>query len=206
MIFDIKSEAEFRKAALATYRFQVENCKPYGEYVELLGVDVQSFDDIPFMPIELFKTHRIYGSLNEPQAVFTSSGTSGADTSHHYVASLEIYKESFTRGFEHFYGSASDYSIFALLPSYMERQGSSLTLMVEQLQAQNQLKGGFYLYDFEKLAYELAKAKQNGEKILLIGVTFALLDFAEQHNVDLSGQIVMETGGMKGRRREIARD
>lgn len=206
MIFDIKTEAEFREAALETYHYQVANCEPYRQYVELLGTQVRDFEDIPFMPIELFKTHKIYGSDSVAEAVFTSSGTSGAETSRHYVASLELYIESFTRGFEYFYGQASDYSIFALLPSYMERQGSSLTLMVEKLQAQNSSKGGFYLYDFAKLSQNLLKAKANGEKIVLIGVTFALLDFAEQYNIDLSGAIVMETGGMKGRRREIARD
>lgn len=205
MIFDIHTDAQFRELALETFRHQMEVCDPYRQYVDLLGVDVKSFEQIPFMPIELFKSHRVYGSDMEPEAIFTSSGTSGADTSHHYVASLSLYQESFVRGFETFYGSASRYSIFALLPSYMERQGSSLTLMVERLHSQNPNKGGFYLYDFEKLATELTAAHRAGERILLIGVTFALLDFAEQYQLDLSGAVVMETGGMKGRRREIAR-
>lgn len=206
MIFDIRTQSQFREVALDMCRYQLQVCEPYREYVQLIGLsDITTFEQIPYLPIELFKTHRIYGAQTEPEAVFTSSGTSGADTSHHYVASLELYARSFTQAFESFYGSASDYSIFALLPSYMERQGSSLTLMVERLQAQNITRGGFYLYDFDKLAQELQVAHQRGEKILLIGVTFALLDFAERYNLDLRGAVVMETGGMKGRRREVAR-
>lgn len=207
MNLNITSQEEFRTAALETFRYQMAHCEPYSRYVNLLGVNVQQFEDIPFLPIELFKTEKIYCRQTEPEAIFTSSGTSGSDTSHHYVASLDLYEESFRCGFEHFYGSAAAYSIFALLPSYMERQGSSLTLMVERLHGYNASKGGFFLYDFEKLASKLHHARTAGERILLIGVTFALLDFAERcGGLDLSGAIVMETGGMKGRRREIARE
>lgn len=206
MIFEIQTKEQFQEAALATFHHQMQMCVPYAQYVNLLGIDVQQFEDIPFMPIEFFKTHRIYGSTSEPETVFTSSGTTGTDVSHHYVSSLKLYTESFTRGFESFYGSASNYSIFALLPSYMERQGSSLTLMVERLHAQNPTKGGFYLDDFEALDEQLSRAHSAGEKIILIGVTFALLDFAERFHTDLSGAVIMETGGMKGRRREVARD
>lgn len=206
MIFDIKNREEFRAVALKVFEHQVECCLPYRQYVELLGAKVKCFEDIPFMPIEFFKSHKIYGAQSEPEVVFTSSGTTGSETSCHYVASLERYRCSFMEAFRRFYGEPSEYSLFALLPSYMERQGSSLTLMVEQLQACNAQKGGFYLYDFEKLAANLAVARQEGEKILLIGVTFALLDFAEAFDCDLSGAVVMETGGMKGRRREVGRE
>lgn len=206
MIFDIKNRDEFCAAALKVFEHQFNCCEPYRRYVELLGVQVNSFEDIPFMPIEFFKSHKIYGAQVEPEVVFTSSGTTGSETSRHYVALVERYRRSFMEGFRRFYGEPSEYSLFALLPSYMERQGSSLTLMVEQLQACNAEHGGFYLYDFEKLAADFKVARQRGERVLLIGVTFALLDFAESFGCDLSGAVVMETGGMKGRRREIGRE
>lgn len=200
------SDAEFRELALEIFHHQMEVCHPYRRYVELLGGNVERYEDIPFLPIELFKTNRIYGASYAPESTFTSSGTSGSETSHHYVASLELYRRSFLSGFSHFYGKVEDWSIFALLPSYLEREGSSLVYMVEGMHALNPSRGGFYLYDFEKLSRDLQKARENGEKILLIGVTFALVDFAEQYPQDLSGVTIMETGGMKGRKREISRE
>lgn len=191
---------------METYHFQVEHCAPYGRYVSLIGAQVERFEDIPFLPIELFKTQKIYCSKAKPEATFTSSGTTGSETSRHYVASLKLYEQSFINCFRYFYGEPSEYSIFSLLPSYLEREGSSLAYMAEYLHKLNPTKGGFYLYDFSKLATELSRAKDNGEKILLLGVTFALLDFAEQFRADLSGTVVMETGGMKGRKREIPRE
>lgn len=211
------SEAGFERIALEVFRFQASACEPYRRYIDLLGVDpltVTETGDIPFLPVEFFKSHRIYGAPmdQEPEIVFTSSGTTGSETSRHYVRSTTLYEQSFTKGFEHFYGPAGEWSIFALLPSYMERTGSSLVYMVERLQSQNKARGGFYLYDHDKLTANLMKAAEKGEKILLIGVSFALLDYAEYlaaRKVRLhlpDNAVVMETGGMKGRRSEIPRD
>lgn len=224
-IFSILEESDgfaaFEAVALEVFRFQAEHCAPYREYLDLLGIPsptqtVQSVGEIPYLPVELFKSHSIYTAetpeSSQPQAIFTSSGTTGAMASRHLVADLSLYEESFTRGFEHFYGPAGEWSIFALLPSYMERTGSSLVYMVEHLQACNKDQGGFYLYEHEKLTTDLQEAAKKGEKILLIGVAFALLDYAdylagEQITLNLpANAVVMETGGMKGRRREVSRE
>ncbi len=207
------------RLALEVFRYQAEHCEPYGRYIDLLGIDpsaVTGLREIPYLPVEFFKTHRIYSAFSpeheEPEVVFTSSGTTGSETSRHYVASTALYEASFLRGFEHFYGAAAEWSIFALLPSYMERTGSSLVYMAERLQAQNKGCGGFYLYDHDKLTADLLSAAERGEKILLIGVAFALLDYAEylsSNGIALNlpeGAVVMETGGMKGRRREVSRE
>lgn len=211
----------FEAVALEVFRFQAEHCAPYRQYLDLLGIpspaeSVQSVDEIPYLPVEFFKSHRIYAAVTpeplQPQAIFTSSGTTGAMTSQHYVADLSLYEESFTKGFEYFYGPAAEKSLFALLPSYLERTGSSLVYMAEQLQIQNKAHGGFYLHEYDKLTTDLQKAVQKGEQILLLGVAFALLDYADfltEQNTALSlppDTIVMETGGMKGRRREISRE
>lgn len=216
---DTASEAGFERTALEVFRFQASACEPYRRYIDLLGInpsEVVDIKDIPYLPVEFFKTHRIYSVLSrehgEPEVVFTSSGTTGAETSRHYVAEAALYERSFTEGFRHFYGPAGEWSIFALLPSYMERTGSSLVYMVERLQAQNKGCGGFYLYNHDKLTADLRKAAEKGEKILLIGVAFALLDYAEYlsaQDIRLSlpeNAVVMETGGMKGRRREVSRE
>lgn len=211
------TQSGFDALALDIFRFQATHCAPYRQYLDLLGVEpggVLSVADIPFLPVEFFKSHRIWSAPTDlhPEVVFTSSGTTGTETSRHEVASAELYNASFTRGFDHFYGSPSSWSIFALLPSYLERNGSSLVWMAERLQAQNKACGGFYLYDHDKLTADLQKAAQNGQKILLIGVAFALLDYAEylaSHSLTLelpSDAVVMETGGMKGKRREVSRE
>lgn len=214
---DTATQAGFDALALDIFRFQAAHCAPYRQYLDLLGVEpggVVSVAEIPFLPVEFFKSRRIWSAPTDlhPEVVFTSSGTTGTETSRHEVASAELYNVSFTRGFEHFYGSPSSWSIFALLPSYLERSGSSLVWMVERLQAQNSASGGFYLYDHDKLTADLQKAAQNGQKILLIGVAFALLDYAEHlasRSLTLvlpSDAVVMETGGMKGKRREVSRE
>lgn len=211
------TQSGFEALALDIFRFQAAHCAPYRQYIDLLGVDpggVVSVADIPSLPVEFFKSHRIWSapSDRQPEVLFTSSGTTGTETSRHEVASVALYDASFTRGFEHFYGAPSSWSIFALLPSYLERSGSSLVWMVEHLQAQNRASGGFYLYDHDKLTADLQKAAQNSQKILLIGVAFALLDYAEylaSRSLTLalpSDAVVMETGGMKGRRREVSRE
>lgn len=214
---DTASPAGFDALALDVFRFQAKHCELYRQYIDLLGIDpvqVSATNEIPYLPVEFFKNHRIYSvpTDRQPETVFTSSGTTGQETSRHFVASAALYEESFMRGFEHFYGPAAGWSIFALLPSYMERTGSSLVWMVERLHAQNKTCGGFYLYDQVKLNADLKKATENGQKILLIGVAFALLDYAEYLSTNgitwhlPADAVVMETGGMKGRRREVSRE
>lgn len=203
-IFSIATQADFDRMTLEVFRFQVEACAPYREYLELLGVDpaaVECPEQIPFLPIELFKSHRVYCGSNPPQQIFTSSSTTGQTPSRHYVADLRIYEEAFTRSFELFYGPAEQTAIFALLPNYLEREGSSLIYMVEGLIRRG--GGGFYLYDHDALLRDM-EAHQ-GKKILL-GVSYALWDLAEEQRGALRDVIVMETGGMKGRREELPRE
>lgn len=203
-IFSIATQADFDRMTLEVFRFQAEACTPYREYLELLGVDpaaVECPEQIPFLPIELFKSHRVYCGSNPPQQIFTSSSTTGQTPSRHYVADLRIYEEAFTRSFELFYGPAEQTAIYALLPNYLEREGSSLIYMVEGLIRRG--GGGFYLYDHDALLRDM-EAHQ-GKKILL-GVSYALWDLAEEQRGALHDVIVMETGGMKGRREELPRE
>lgn len=203
-IFSIATQADFDRMTLEVFRFQAEACTPYREYLELLGVDpaaVECPKQIPFLPIELFKSHRVYCGSNPPQQIFTSSSTTGQTPSRHYVADLRIYEEAFTRSFELFYGPAEQTAIYALLPNYLEREGSSLIYMVEGLIRRG--GGGFYLYDHDALLRDM-EAHQ-GKKILL-GVSYALWDLAEEQRGALHDVIVMETGGMKGRREELPRE
>lgn len=203
-IFSIATQADFDRMTLEVFRFQAEACTPYREYLELLGVDpaaVECPEQIPFLPIELFKSHRVYCGSNPPQQIFTSSSTTGQTPSRHYVADLRIYEEAFTRSFELFYGPAEQTAIYALLPNYLEREGSSLIYMVEGLIRRG--GGGFYLYDHDALLRDM-EAHQ-GKKILL-GVSYALWDLAEEQRGAMRDVIVMETGGMKGRREELPRE
>lgn len=201
-IFLIKSDAEFEREALRLFRFQAVHCAPYAEYIRLLGVDpatVHRVEDIPMMPIELFKSHKVYCADTEPQVVFTSSATTGMVQSRHYVADLALYERAFSEAFSFFYGDVRECSIYALLPSYLEREGSSLVYMAERLIAESG-GGGFYLNDYEKLLHDMSR--DDNPKILL-GVTYALLDLAENYAPKLDHTVVMETGGMKGRRKEL---
>lgn len=201
--YDIRPE-EMESAALELFRYQAERCAPYGEWVRLMGVDpseVRCIEQIPFVPVELFKTQKFYSADTPPEKVFTSSNTGGTTPSQHYMASLANYEEAFVRGWEEFYGPVEEWSFYGLLPSYLEREGSSLIYMVDGLIRRGR-GGGFYLYDHDKLLADIAADK--GRKVL-IGVTYALLDLAERHP-DLSGCVVMETGGMKGRRKELSKE
>lgn len=201
-IFLINSDAEFEREALRLFRHQAVHCAPYAEYIRLLGVnpdEVHHVDDIPMMPIELFKSHKIYCADTEPQVVFTSSATTGMVQSRHYVADLALYERAFSEAFRLFYGDVRECSIYALLPSYLEREGSSLVYMAERLIAESG-GGGFYLNDYEKLLHDMSR--DDNPKILL-GVTYALLDLAENYAPKLENTVVMETGGMKGRRKEL---
>ncbi len=203
-VLNIASDAEFERAALETFARQSRECAPYREYLSLLGVDpavVASVGEIPFLPIELFKTHRVYCAAKEPEIVFTSSSTGGAGESKHYVAHLADYEKTFRRAFGMFYGDPARVGIYALLPGYMERAGSSLIYMVDDLVRAGS-RGGFYLDDHDRLLRDMDA--DPGPKILF-GVSHALLDLAETRAPKLHNTIVMETGGMKGRREEIAK-
>lgn len=200
--YDIRPE-EFESRALELFHYQAERCAPYAEWVRLMGIvpeQVERVEQIPFVPVELFKTQRFYSGEGEPAKVFTSSNTGGTTPSRHYMASLENYEEAFVRGWEHFYGDVSGWSFYGLLPSYLERDGSSLIYMVDGLIRRGR-GGGFYLYDHEKLLADVAA--DSGPKVL-IGVTYALLDLAERCP-DLGECVVMETGGMKGKRKELSK-
>lgn len=203
------SSFDFDTICLQVFRFQYEHNNVYKKYVDALKIDtatVTELTKIPFLPIRFFKTHDIKATGFEPEVIFESSGTTETINSRHYVKSKKIYEQSFLAAFEHFYGNPSGWCILGLLPSYLERQHSSLVYMVEELvQRSGHEKSGFYLYDFEKLYESLQALEQAGQKTLLIGVTFGLLDFVEQCRLPLQHTVVMETGGMKGRRREMIR-
>ena len=207
LIFDINSESAFTKKALELFKFQFEENPVYRSFCDLLykhPSDVQKLEDIPFIPIEFFKTHKVLSTKKEIQQTFTSSGTSGSVVSQHHVADLNLYKTSFQKGFAHFYGNIEDYAVLALLPSYLERDGSSLVYMVEDMiQESKHPKSGFYLDDLYALKQTLLSLEKSGQKTLLIGVSYALLDLIEFHQFELKHTIIMETGGMKGRRKEL---
>lgn len=201
-IFSIRTDAEFEAAALELFRRQVAACPPYREYVELLGVDVQAvarIEDIPFLPIEFFKWRDVYCAEQKPEKIFTSSNTGGTIASHHMMSSLALYERAFTAAFEQFYGSVEQWSIYGLLPNYLQREGSSLVYMVDRL-IERCGSGGFYLDEYEKLISDMAA---DTKPKILLGVSYALWDLAEQYAPKLENTIVMETGGMKGRREEL---
>ncbi len=210
-IFSIQNHLDFERIALRIFNHQYINNTFYQRFCNLLGVtkaSVQSTNDIPYLPIEFFKQEKIVSTPYSIEKIFTSSGTTGSSTSKHYVKDLAVYEKSFRKGFEYFYGNISDYLVLALLPSYLERDGSSLVYMAEQLiKDSNHLESGFYLYDVEKLIKTLQKDSLKNKKVLLLGVSFALLDLVENHHVQLQhNTVIMETGGMKGRRKEIVRE
>jgi phenylacetate-coenzyme A ligase PaaK-like adenylate-forming protein len=208
-IFNLQNPFEFNEIARSLFRFQYRNNKIYHSFVDALGVSeskVYHLEQIPFLPVSFFKTHKIVTGNFTEEVVFESSGTTGMETSRHYVADTDLYEQSFTRGLELFYGDLSKYVIFALLPSYLERTNSSLVYMVEKLLLKsNRQLGGFFLNELESLQQQLLDAKQRGLKIMLFGVTFALLDMAENFPVYIPDAIIIETGGMKGRRKELTR-
>lgn len=203
-ILAISSGAQFEKTALELFAFQATGCAPYAEYLSLVGVDPGSVDEvgkIPFLPIELFKSHKVYCGGTEPEAVFTSSTTGGGSPSRHYMERLSDYERTFTRAFETFYGAPEKRSIYALLPGYLEREGSSLIYMADRLVSR--AGGGFYLRDHEKL---LADMEADPKPKILLGVSYALWELAETLAPRLRDTIVMETGGMKGHREELPKE
>ena len=209
-IFSISSQKQFEKITLKVFRFQYENNLVYREFCEFLKTDVQkvkSLEQIPFLPIQFFKSHKVVSNENHIQETFSSSGTTGMATSKHFVTDVSLYEESYRKGFSQFYGNIEDYVVLALLPSYLEREGSSLIYMVEDLiQMSNNPESGFYLHNHEELIAKLTRLDNAGQNVILIGVTYALLDLIEKHPFKLKNTIIMETGGMKGKRKEMIRE
>lgn len=203
------NDQEFLDIAIQIFRFQAASNPVYKEFVGHIGVDindVRQLDDIPFLPIAFFKSHVVKSGNWEPQTLFTSSGTSKQLTSKHYVEDEQFYLKNSILTFQHFFGHLDNYHFFALLPSYLERKGSSLISMIQEFIGQsNSPFSGFYLNDFDSLLRDIAAAKSDHRRTVLWGVSFALLDLAERGEIDLSHCIIMETGGMKGRRKEITR-
>jgi len=210
LVFSIGTEQEFNAAALDIFRHQAKNCVIYKEFIAGLNIDVQTvkaIDQIPFLPIEFFKSHAILSAATPAEVVFTSSGTTRMVTSSHFVTDISWYIESFRRAFSLFYGDVQRYTILALLPAYLEREGSSLIYMVDDLIKQSgDPDSGFFLYDHDNLYRQVKKRQASRNPTILIGVTFALLDFIEKYTLDFPELIVMETGGMKGRRKEMIRE
>jgi len=209
-IFSISSEVEFEKMAIEVFNFQYLNNSVYKQYCDYLSIDrskISKISEIPFLPISFFKTHHVScGDAKTSEKMFSSSGTTGMITSSHYVKDIEIYEQSFIKGFEYFYGNVDDYIVLGLLPSYLEREGSSLIYMVDKLiELSNNSHSGFFLDDYEGLLKIIAEHKST-KKIILLGVSYALLDLVEKYNPDLSSCIIMETGGMKGKRKEIPKN
>ena len=206
------SPSEFEAHALDLFRYQYHNCEVYQQYCNLIGVckkQVKSLKDIPFLPISFFKTHKVLSDTSKKvQAIFESSGTtSSIFTSKHHVTDTGLYEKSFRAGFEYFYGDITQYCVLALLPAYLERQGSSLVYMANDfIEQSGHPKSGFYLDNLESLAKVLQEQESKNQKTLLLGVSFALWDLAEQFPMELKNTIVMETGGMKGRKKELVRE
>jgi hypothetical protein len=209
-IFNIKTSAEFEDLALQSFKHQWEFNAIYKRFCNHLGIDpsgINTVEKIPFLPIQFFKQFDVLASQNPVQTIFTSSGTTGSVTSKHLVTDLDLYVKSFREGFKLHYDNIEEYTVLALLPSYLERDGSSLIVMVDQLiKDSKKEESGFYLNDYPGLSEKLKRLDAEGEKILLIGVSFALLDLIEAFQFNLNNTIVMETGGMKGRRKELIRD
>lgn len=209
-LFTISTKKQFEKIALKTFRFQYENnivYKKFCDYLKTEVTNVKSLTQIPFLPIQFFKSHQIVSNTNTFQETFTSSGTTGAITSSHFVTDVTLYQQSYSQAFNQFYGNIENFVVLALLPSYLERSGSSLIYMVSDLIKKSQNpESDFYLNNYDELITKLLILDKRGQNVLLIGVTYALLDLIEKQNFKLKHTIVMETGGMKGKRKEMIRE
>jgi len=209
-IFDISSDLEFNEKALKIFHWQAKNIPVYKEYIsslELKPENINKIEEIPFLPIQFFKSREVIEKSHAPETIFKSSGTTETGRSQHFVADLNLYQQSFTKGFELAYGKVCNTCVIALLPNYQEQGDSSLVYMIDSLiKGSNHSKSGFYLNEKNALLDTLLELKKSKTKTLLIGVTYALLDFIEKQKIDFSNLIVMETGGMKGRRKEIVRE
>ena len=210
-IFEIKSDSEFNELAISIFQFQYNNNSIYKSFVDSLKINPESvlhIEQIPFLPIEFFKTKTIICGEIKPDAIcFSSSGTTGQITSKHHVNSISTYEKSFTKGFQFFYGDIENYCVLALLPSYLEREGSSLVYMANQLiKDSHHPLSGFYLHNLDDLVETISELKKQNQKTILLGVSYALLDLADK-NIQLNENfIVMETGGMKGKREELTKE
>jgi phenylacetate-coenzyme A ligase PaaK-like adenylate-forming protein len=208
-IFQVTNE-NFENLALSIFKLQFEQIEVYQEYCKIMGKSpdsVQSLSDIPFLPIDIFKTHHVISKSAIPELIFESSATTGQTTSKHQIIDVSIYETSFLKTFKMFYGAPDEYIFLALLPSYLERNNSSLVYMTDRLIKESKnTQSGFFMNNFEELNNQIQLSKNSEKKIFIIGVTYALLDFSEQYPLDLSNATVMETGGMKGRRKEMVRD
>lgn len=208
-VFDIQTDSDFEEIALDLYRFQSRHNKVYRQFTEYLKIDtrkVNRLKDIPFLPVEFFKTRQVVSSSPPYDTVFMSSGTTGMQRSRHYIKDLKLYEKSFLKSFQYFYGDIKQYTVLALLPSYVEQGHSSLVYMVDMLiKKSGKPLSGFYLND-AKLPVIISEADKQGNPVLLIGVSYALLDLIQNHRFELKHTIVMETGGMKGRRKEMIRE
>ena len=208
-IFNIQTDAEFEDLTFQIFKHQFKTNTVYRSFCDLLyknPSDIVAIKDIPFLPIQFFKSHQVVSSERDKAQVFTSSGTTGTLASRHYVTDLNVYESSFRNGFQLFYGNIEDYTVLALLPSYLEREESSLIYMVDHLiKASKNPKSGFYLNNLTELKETLIELDTRGQKVLLIGVSFALLDLVETYKFNLKNTIIIETGGMKGRRKELVR-
>jgi hypothetical protein len=209
-IFNCSDELGFNHIAIELFHFQYNNNAIYRRYCELLHTDITKishFRQIPFLPVGFFRSFQLKSTEADAQIVFNSSGTTRDSPSQHHVTDLSVYERSFRGSFNQFYGNVTDYCILALLPSYLERSGSSLIYMTEKLiEAGGNTDSGFYLNNFEQLHQKLNLMKRTKQKTILLGVSYALLDFAKEYPVDFPELIVMETGGMKGRRKEMIRE
>lgn len=209
-IFHLSSKADFEATALRVFGFQYENNTVYRTYCQHIGKskeDVQTLSDIPFLPISFFKTHDVKTGEFEPELTFRSSGTTGMERSRHLIKDASLYRKSLIESFRHFYGNPSDFVFLALLPNYIEQQNSSLIYMMEELMHESGAKeNGYYLYNHEDMYQKLIQLRDNQQRTILWGVTFALLDFAEKYTMDFPQLIVFETGGMKGRRKEMVKE
>ncbi len=209
-IFNINNSENFKSIALEIFKLQAEENSVYKKFISYLNIDVnkvKELEQIPFLPIQFFKSHKVVTGNKKEQEVFLSSGTTGMSQSKHYVTDVSVYEESYKRSFEHFYGNIEDYVVLGLLPAYLERNGSSLIYMVDDLiKKSKHAESGFYLNDHDKLVENIIRLENRKQKILLIGVSFALLDLLDSYNLDLSYTTIMETGGMKGRRKELIRE
>ncbi len=207
-IFSISNEDEFNEKALQLFHYQLKHNYVYSAYCKHIKTEVAAVDHytkIPFLPISFFKTHMVSSFKGDAAITFSSSGTTGRTTSKHHVKDTALYESSFIKGFEHDYGPIQDYLVLGLLPSYLEREGSSLIYMVDRfIKESKHPDSGFFLDEYDELAAILKK--NECEKILLIGVTYALLDFGEKYSPQISQGIIMETGGMKGRRKEMIKE
>ena len=196
--------------ALKVFRFQYENNLVYQEFCDFLKVDkqsVKSLVQIPFLPIQFFKSRDVVSNTDSIQETFTSSGTTGMITSKHLITDVSLYEQSYRNAFSEFYGNIEDYVVLALLPSYLERNGSSLIYMVKDLiELSNNENSGFYLHNYDELIAKLVELDNAGQNVILIGVTYALLDLVEKQKFHLKNTIIMETGGMKGKRKEMIRE